>query len=149
MSGLTNKQEMFCCEYLRCGNASEAYRVAYDAAGMLPATINRKAKEVMDNGKIAARLSELRKPVFEAAQLTLAAHLAELNRLKMLAEASEQIAVALRSEELRGKASGLYVERVERGDPGAFGESKQDLTARIKERGLKLGVVMPKLKRVA
>lgn len=58
---LTIKQENFCQAYiLEKGNASEAYRQAYDAENMKPATINRKAKELMDNGKIAARIGELR-----------------------------------------------------------------------------------------
>lgn len=46
------------------------------------------------------------------------------------------------------KTLGMLIERVERGDPGAF-ENKPDLTARIKERALKLGVVMPRLQKVA
>lgn len=41
------------------GNASEAYRRAYDAGKMKAATVNRKAKELMDNGKITARIEEL------------------------------------------------------------------------------------------
>lgn len=46
--------------YLETGNASEAYRRAYDAGKMKPESVNRKAKELLDNGKITARLSSLR-----------------------------------------------------------------------------------------
>ena len=74
-TALTPKQEAFCFGYLETGNASEAYRRAYDAAGMKAPTINRKAKELLDNGKIAARLAELRKPAADAAQVTLEGHL--------------------------------------------------------------------------
>lgn len=59
MEKLTAKQEKFCQEYIQCGNASEAYRQSYDIGEMKPETINRKAKELMDNGKITARLQEL------------------------------------------------------------------------------------------
>ena len=57
---MTPKQEAFCLAYVETGNASEAYRRAYDAARMKPGTVNRKAKELLDNGKITARVDELR-----------------------------------------------------------------------------------------
>ncbi len=57
---MTPKQEAFCLAYVETGNASEAYRRAYDAARMKPGTVNRKAKELLDNGKITARIDELR-----------------------------------------------------------------------------------------
>lgn len=58
--GLTIKQERFCQKYLECGNASEAYRFAYNVENMKPATIGRKAAEVMANGTITAKLKSLR-----------------------------------------------------------------------------------------
>lgn len=57
---MTPKQEKFCQLYVELGNASEAYRQAYDASRMKEATVNRKAKELLDNGKITARLAELK-----------------------------------------------------------------------------------------
>ena len=59
MSRLTGKQESFCLAYLKTGNASEAYRQAYNPVNMKPATINRRAHDLMVNGKIQARLEEL------------------------------------------------------------------------------------------
>lgn len=56
---LTPKQEAFCLAYLRTGNASEAYRLSYEAQNMKPESVNRKAKELLDNVKIAARLQDL------------------------------------------------------------------------------------------
>lgn len=56
---LTPKQETFCQEYIKCGNASEAYRQAYNTINMKPESINRKASELLDNGKITARIKEL------------------------------------------------------------------------------------------
>lgn len=56
---LTPKQEAFCLSYLKTGNASEAYRQAYSAENMKPESVNRKAKDVLDNVKIRARLEEL------------------------------------------------------------------------------------------
>lgn len=63
--GLTPKQEAFCLAYIETGNASEAYRRSYDVSKMKPASINRKAKELMDNGRIAARISELQTVITE------------------------------------------------------------------------------------
>lgn len=59
--GLTPKQEKFCREFIKCGNASEAYRKAYNAENMKPESINRKASELLDNVKITARVQELDK----------------------------------------------------------------------------------------
>lgn len=110
---LTQKQESFCLAYLETGNASEAYRRSYDASDMAPATINRKAKDLIDNGKITARVAELRAPAAARAQLSLEQHLNDLRRLRDLAEASEKYGPAIQAEVARGKASGLYVEKQE------------------------------------
>ncbi len=57
---LTPKQEAFCLAYVETGNASEAYRQAYAVGDSTkPATVNRKAKECLDNGKITARVEQL------------------------------------------------------------------------------------------
>lgn len=63
---MTPKQEKFCQLYIELGNASEAYRQAYDAGRMSATSVNRKAKELLDNGKIAARLRELGQAHLEA-----------------------------------------------------------------------------------
>jgi len=110
---LTPKQETFCLAYLETGNASEAYRRAYNAAKMKSATVARTAKEVMDNPKIAARLAELRQPAVEAVQITLQTHLQALQDLRDKAATAEQYAAAITAETNRGKAAGLYTERLE------------------------------------
>lgn len=110
---LTPKQEAFCLAYIETGNASEAYRRSYDSAGMADSSVNRKAKELLDNGKITARLAELRAPVVKKAQITLEKHLEDLKRLRDMAEASEKYGPAIQAEIARGKASGLYVEKTE------------------------------------
>lgn len=59
MSKLTQKQEMFCLVYIKTGNASEAYRQAYNTSRMKPETVSRNAKALLDNNKIATRVEEL------------------------------------------------------------------------------------------
>lgn len=67
---LTQKQEAFCIAYLKTGNASEAYRQSYSAEKMKPETVNRTAKELLDNPKITARLAELNAAAVSAAVMT-------------------------------------------------------------------------------
>jgi len=110
---LTEKQEKFCAAYIETGNASEAYRRAYNATKMRPETISRNAKALMDNSKIATRLAELRKPVIEAAQITLESHLKRLDDLSKAAEEQGQYSAAINAEVARGKAAGIHVEKSE------------------------------------
>jgi len=55
---LTPKQEKFCAVYLETGNASEAYRQAYDCKNMAEATINSNASRLLKHTQIAARIAE-------------------------------------------------------------------------------------------
>jgi len=57
---LTGKQELF-AQSVATGMAhADAYRAAYNTEKSKPATIHRKAFEVMENGKVAARIAELK-----------------------------------------------------------------------------------------
>ena len=109
---LTQKQEDFCLTYIETGNASEAYRRSYSASKMSESTINRAAKTVMDNSKITARLSELRAPVREAAQISLESHLNALKGLRDRADSADNFGAAITAEVARGKASGLYTDKI-------------------------------------
>lgn len=58
---LTEKQEKFCQYYLDTdGNASEAYRMAYDTSNMQPNTVWNSASLLMDNPKVTQRINEIR-----------------------------------------------------------------------------------------
>ena len=120
MATLTPKQEAFCVAYVdpKVDNASEAYRSAYDTKKMAPATINREAKVLLDNPKVATRLEELQWEAAEAAKLSLTGHLNDLKRLRDAAEVKEKFGPAIQAEMARGKASGLYVDKVEQSGPG-------------------------------
>ena len=111
-SHLIPNQEAFCLAYLETGNASEAYRRAYNAENMKPETVNRRAKELIDNGKIAARLTALQGEAAEKSKLTLESHLEKLRELRDAAADFGQFSAAIRAEIARGKAAGLYTEKV-------------------------------------
>lgn len=64
---LTAKQEAFCVEYVRCGNASEAYRVAYGPGRMSAKTIHEKASRLLSTGNVRARVSELQSAIADEA----------------------------------------------------------------------------------
>ena len=110
---LTPKQLAFVEAYLKTGNASEAYRQAYDADGMKPETINRKAKEVLDNGKIAAILQSHREAAAERAIVSILSITEELEEARALAVSIEQPSAAVAASMGKAKLHGLLVEKVE------------------------------------
>ena len=104
---LTPKQENFCLAYLETGNASEAYRRAYDIGTMKPESVNRKAKELLDNVKITARLVQLRAPIIAKAKLTVEDLLRELEEARRLAIDTEQPSPAVSATMGKAKLLGL------------------------------------------
>lgn len=81
---LTLKQEAFCLRYIETGNATEAYRLAYDAKGMKPASVSRKAFELLENVKITAYLAELKARQLKRHDVTVDRVLQEYARLAFL-----------------------------------------------------------------
>jgi len=78
---LTPKREKFCQEYVRIGNASAAYRAAYDASKMAMTTIHKKASELLSKGEVRGRIEEIRKSVAKVSELDTARILNEISRL--------------------------------------------------------------------
>lgn len=58
---LTVKQEKFVLKYFECGNATEAYKYAYNAEKMKDETIYAKTSRMLTEDKYRVRLEELRK----------------------------------------------------------------------------------------
>lgn len=79
MKGLTIKQENFCNYYIESGNASDAYRRAYSCEKMKDETVNIKASELLNNGKIAVRVKELQEEQKEKSDITKERVLQELS----------------------------------------------------------------------
>ena len=65
---LTPKQEKFVLHYHEHGNAYKAYCHAYNVGNMKRNTIDRSAKELIDNHKIATRLEKLKDKAQEKVQ---------------------------------------------------------------------------------
>lgn len=64
MSTLTPKQEKFAQLYVELGNASEAYRVAYDSKAKAEG-VNVEASKMLKDPKITLRVQELREALEE------------------------------------------------------------------------------------
>lgn len=128
---LTAKQEAFAQAVVTGKTQADAYRHAFNATKMKAETIQSKACLLMADGKVRARVAELRKPVVEAAQITLAAHLSRLSDLSDKAEKEGKYSAAVAAEIARGKASGLYVEKVEHSGTIAHELSDAELDAKI------------------
>jgi hypothetical protein len=62
---LTAKQEAFAQGIADGLGQADAYRMAYDADGMKDSTIYSKASVLMSDGKVAARVAELKAQVVE------------------------------------------------------------------------------------
>ena len=110
---LTPKQENFCLAYLETGNATEAYRRAYDAENMTSGTINVKACELLGNDKIAVRVAELREPVMQRHNVTVDSLIAELEEARNLAMSIESPAPAVAATMGKAKLCGLDKQVIE------------------------------------
>lgn len=56
---LTPKQERFAQVYVQTGNASEAFRQAYDASKTKPEVVNVKGSQILANGNVMVRVKQL------------------------------------------------------------------------------------------
>lgn len=89
MASLTIKQEAFCQAYIETGNASEAYRKAYAADKMKPEAIHVQASKLLDNPKIALRVSELQGEIKERHNVTVDSLILELEEARRAALTAE------------------------------------------------------------
>ena len=110
---LTPKREAFAQAVATGKTQADAYRAAFNATKMKAETITQAASRLMADSNVAARVAELRKPVVEAVQITLASHLSRLSELSSKAEGEGKYSAAVAAEIARGKASGLYIEKLE------------------------------------
>jgi phage terminase small subunit len=78
---LTPKQEAFAKAYVETGNASEAYRRAYDAEDMKPDVINVKACELLKHGKVSVRVEELQLALQKRHDITMDKVVQELAKI--------------------------------------------------------------------
>jgi len=110
---LTSKQEKFAQEIAVGKSGADAYRSAYNAGGMKAETIHKKASLLLKKGELRGRIEELRQPAVIAVGLTLENHLNRLEELSRAAECDGNYGPAVSAEVSRGKAAGLYTDKID------------------------------------
>ena len=112
---LTIKQEKFCMVYVETGNASEAYRQAYNCENMKEATINRNAKMMIDDNKISTRVKELKSGHTKRHELTIDDLVKQLEEARQVALTLEnpQCSAAISATMGTAKLLGLVTDKQE------------------------------------
>nr|DAR38673.1 MAG TPA: Terminase small subunit [Caudoviricetes sp.] len=87
--GVTEQQEKFCRVFVETGNASEAYRQAYNAKNMGANTIAARASEMLNKSNITVRLQQLREVHQKRHNVTVDSLVAELEEIKNVALSAE------------------------------------------------------------
>ena len=81
---LTPKQESFCKEYIRTGNATEAYRLSYDTKKATAKSVNELASRMLKDIKIASRIKELQEKINERFEISVGRVLQEYAKIAFL-----------------------------------------------------------------
>ena len=132
MAELTQKQENFCLAYVETGNASEAYRRAYDASNMSQGVINNKASLLLAKGDIRVRLEQLQNQAQQRHQLTVDDLLAELEDARQLAAGGERPQCTAMVSATLGKAKLLgYLDRKPEGTEVDMAKLVSDLIDKL------------------
>lgn len=109
---LTAKQEKFCQGVARGLTYSDAYREAYSASSMKTETVNRKAKELIDNGKVAARINELKERALKRYDLTVDDIISELEEAREIAKETKTSAAMVSASMGKAKLLGLVTDNI-------------------------------------
>ncbi len=110
---LTPKQEAFCYGYLETGNASGAYRAAYNAEKMKPESVAVQAAKMLASPKIALKIDALRAELRQRHEITVDDLVAELEEARKLAFETDKAAAAVQATMGKAKLLGLVVEKQE------------------------------------
>ena len=110
---LTIKQEKFCNLYIELGNASEAYRQSYNCEKMKPESVNIKAFELLNNGKITLRIEELRSELAERHDITKDTLITELEEARQIAKETAKAASMVSATMGKARILGLDKQVIE------------------------------------
>jgi hypothetical protein len=134
VTGLTEKQEIFCQAIMAGATFADGYRAAYCADGMVPNSIWNAASRVASDPKVRVRLEQLAEQK-EAERRMMALSRADWVIEKITQQVTDPAtppAVKTRALELLGKTIGLFTDRVETTDMS--NRSADEIEAQIKAR---------------
>ena len=114
---LTPKRERFAQCIASGMSQADAYRSAFNVEKATPKSVQELASRLMADVKVRSRVEELRAPIVKNVQVTLENHLRDLMALRNLATKEKQMSAAINAEIARGKACGLYVEKLQHSNP--------------------------------
>lgn len=98
---LTVKEELFAQNYIKTGNASEAFRLSYNAKKMLDKTITEKSCRLLKKCNISARIKQLQDKLAEKHDISKERI---LNELECILNADIKDYVYFNGEELKFKS---------------------------------------------
>ena len=104
---LTGKQEKFCLAYTETGNASEAYRQAYNCSKMKQETIKRNAFRLTEMSKIRATLEQLQADAAARNEITVDDLIKELEDARQVAIADRNPAAMIAATMGKAKICGF------------------------------------------
>ena len=112
---MTPKQEQFARLYVETGNASEAYRQAYNADNMKPETVTNEAYKLLQDPDISAMVDGLKEEARQRHAVTVDDLLHELEqaRAAALAAPTPQSSAAVSATMGKAKMLGLLVDKAE------------------------------------
>lgn len=112
---MTPKQEQFARLYVETGNASEAYRQAYNTDNMKPETVTNEAYKLLQDPDISAMVDDLKAEARQRHAVTVGDLLHELEqaRAAALAAPTPQSSAAVSATMGKAKMLGLLVDKAE------------------------------------
>ena len=109
---MTIKQELFAQAYIETGNASEAYKRAYDTQANAN-TINRKASQLLKHPEVIKLLADLQAIHRQRHTITIDDILQELEQSRLLALENIQCSAAISATMGKAKLLGLDKQVIE------------------------------------
>jgi len=112
-AALTGKQEAFARAYVETGNASEAYRRAYNAENMKPEAVWVEAGRVLSDPKVSPRVAELQAAAAERAIVSVLSLTHELEEARALAMQEAMPSAAVAASMGKAKLHGLLTDKID------------------------------------
>ena len=109
---LTEKQERFCKSFVETGNATLAYKTAFNCENMQPQTINKRASELLAKSQIKGRIDELREVASRRHNITVDSLIDELEEARKIALEAETPQASAAISATMGKAKLLGLDKI-------------------------------------
>ena len=130
MIAMTDRQEKFCIEFVRCGNATEAYKAAgYDVKTEKAAGVN--ASRLLGNASVQEKIASLREKLQDE-KLMDAKERREVLTL-IARNQCEEAQDRIRAIDTMNKMDGVYINKVEVSGEIGIVDALKDARERLKD----------------